>query len=101
MKLTICAIYDTATEAYMRPFTSQSTGQATRMFLDLVNDETHSISKHPEDYSLFHIADFFDGNAKITEKDPIVCLGRAHELKNPKEVPHVHSNVDIQSAKQG
>lgn len=80
MKYLICSIYDSGTEAYMRPFLVQATGQAMRLFSDLVVDETHDIGKHPEFYSLFEIGTFNDSSAEIEPHEPVV-IARAHELK--------------------
>lgn len=80
MKLIICSVYDSATEAYMRPWMAQAPAQALRMFQDeAVNPET-PIAQHPEDYSLFQIGTFTDHNGEITPMEP-VCLARAHEVK--------------------
>lgn len=85
MKMVICSIYDKATEAYMRPFTAQTLGQATRMFLDEVNKEGNPINAHPEDYALFHIADFTDNDGLIKSIE-VKCLARAHEhQEKPQE----------------
>ena len=81
MKHTICSIYDSATEAYMRPFTAQSPAQAVRMFTDEVQRPDSDIGKHPQDYSLFIIGEFFDHNAEI--KTTNECLCRAHEIITP------------------
>ena len=78
-KHTICSIYDSATEAYMRPFIAQSKGQAVRMFTDLVKDPQTDIAKHPEDYSLFEIGNFNDNTAEVTNNTP-QCIVRAHEI---------------------
>ena len=80
MKNVICAIYDKAVQAYMRPFTCQTEGQAVRVFEDEVNREGSEFSKHPEDYALFKIADFNDHNAELIPYEP-VCLRRAHEIE--------------------
>ena len=79
MKHIICSIYDSATEAYMRPFTAQTEGQAVRMFEDEVLREGSEIGMHPQDYALFKIGKFDDHNA-IIESD-VVCLRRAHEVR--------------------
>lgn len=79
MKTIVIAIYDKATEAYMRPSTFQSKGQAIRMFIDEANREGSEIGRHPEDFSLFHIGNYTDHDAKLEPIDPI-CLQRAHEI---------------------
>lgn len=78
MKHVICSIYDSATEAYMRPFTAQSEGQALRMFEDEARRPDSDIGRHPQDYALFIIGKFDDHNAELTNE--IKCLRRAHEI---------------------
>lgn len=78
MKYIVCSIYDNATEAYMRPFVAQSRGQAVRMFTDLAQDNGSEIAKHPEDYKLFQIGEFFDSTGNIESCEPD-CLARAWE----------------------
>lgn len=81
MKTIICSIYDSAIQAYMRPFTSQTTGQAVRMFKDEIERDESDMGKHSEDYSLFHLADFTDHDGAITRLPTPLCLAKAHELK--------------------
>ncbi len=85
MKLEIMAIYDKAIDAYMRPYFSQTIGQAVRQFADEVNRAEQSpMGAHPEDYSLFHIGTFHDQNAKLNECEPH-CVARAHEIHQSPE----------------
>ncbi len=84
MEMVICAIFDKATSAYMRPFPAQTIGQALRQFSDEANREGTPINAHPEDYSLFHLGNFYDNNAKLEPLEPR-CVGRAHELIQPTE----------------
>lgn len=79
MKTIICSTYDKAIEAYMRPFTAQSAGQAVRMFEDEYRRQDSEIGKHPEDYALFRIGTFDDSKGEIIGEEP-VCLRRAHEI---------------------
>ncbi len=79
MKHLIMSVYDKAVEAYLRPFTTQSLGQATRVFMDETKREGSEFNMHPEDYALFHIADFYDNDATIENKEP-KCIARAHEI---------------------
>lgn len=79
MKHVICSIYDSAIEAYMRPFTAQAEGQAVRMFEDEVLRNDSEISKHPTDYSLFIIGEFDDHSGKLTTEN-FKCVRRAHEV---------------------
>jgi hypothetical protein len=79
MKLNCYAIFDSATNAYMRPFFMQSDGQANRSFADEAVRADSEISKHPEDYSLFRVGTWDDNEGSIEPCDP-KCIGRAHEL---------------------
>ena len=85
MKYVICSIYDTAVDAYMRPFVAQSPGEAVRMFVDETNREGTPLNAHPEDYALFQIGEFYDHNAEITTDKTVECLARAHEVINKEE----------------
>ena len=78
MKTIFCAVYDKATAAYMRPFTMQSIGQATRSFQDECQNENSPIAQHPEDYSLFQIGSFTDHD-KLEPMEPKL-IARAHEV---------------------
>ena len=51
------------------------------MFEDLVSDQTHEVSRHAEDYTLFKLADFTDHNGEITSEPTPVPLANAHEVK--------------------
>lgn len=80
MKYHIYSIYDTCTEAYMRPFYSPTDAAAYRQFESLVSDETHEVSIHAEHYGLFKIGTFTDNNGVIEDVEN-VCIARAHEIK--------------------
>ncbi len=79
MKMIFVSVYDSATEAYMRPFCAQTEGQAIRIFEDEVTRDDSDVGKHPEDYSLFVVGSFNDGTGELKGRDP-VCLRRAHEI---------------------
>ena len=79
MKLNVYAIYDTAVGAYALPFFMQSDPQALRRFGDLVMDADSEVSKHPEDYSLFRLANYNDGRGEFINEDN-ECLATALEM---------------------
>ena len=80
MIMNVYSIYDKAVQAYMRPFFMPADGAAQRAFTDLVEDKSHEMSKHPEDYSLFRIGSFDDSNGSLDRCEPYV-VGRAHEIQ--------------------
>lgn len=61
----IIAVYDRQLDAYMRPFTAQSAGQAIRSFSDEVNRTESELNKHPEDYELHKLAEWDENSGKI------------------------------------
>ena len=79
MKQLAFAIYDSASEAYMRPFFMNTIGQAIRQFEDLAVDQEHPIGQHPQDYSLFQIGSYTDHDGVLCAS-PFECLCRAHEV---------------------
>lgn len=92
MNTKMFSIYDTAIQAYMRPFFAQSAGQAVRMFEDLVMDPQHEINRHAEDYTLWQLGEFDDQDASYkVEKIP---LGTALEIKSAKNEQAIRNNED-------
>lgn len=85
MKHIIVSIYDKKTEAYMRPFTAMTDGQAIRMFEDEALRPDSELSKHPEDYTLFRLASFNDANGEISGEASPHPLRNAHEVRPSKQ----------------
>jgi len=85
MKLNIFSIYDEKSQAYNSPFFQSAVGQALRSFCDLAKDDKTTISRHPEDYSLYHIGEFDDSTSKIISYNEPRFLARATEYL-PKPV---------------
>lgn len=56
----ICAVRDSAMNAFMRPFVVPAVGMAIRSFSDEVNRvaEGNALNAHPEDYELYSIGTF-------------------------------------------
>lgn len=79
MILKVFTIYDSKAETYSKPFYMTATGEAVRAFGDLANNQDTDIGKHPEDYTLFAIAEFNDNNGTFEPYDTKSSLGQAHE----------------------
>lgn len=75
-KLQIFTVRDSKAEAFMSPFFMQANGQAIRAFADSVNGQNEQFSKHPEDYSLWHLGSYDEATGVITCLDVPVCLGK-------------------------
>lgn len=70
MKTMMFSVFDIKAAVYGTPFFMPREAAAIRAFGDLVNDERSTVSKHPEDYVLFHIGDFEDDTANIEVVKP-------------------------------
>lgn len=81
-KLKVFTVYDAKVEAYMQPFMLQSQGQAVRSWMDVVNDAKTQFSKHPEDFTLFYIADYDENTGRyenLTAPVPVATALEYHE----------------------
>lgn len=65
--LICCTIYDSAVEAYMRPFFVPAVGAAMRAFTDEVNNPQGDMFKHPEDYVLFELGEWDDQTGRFVK----------------------------------
>jgi len=52
------SVYDAVAERYIDPFPCPNAGVALRSFEEACRKEGHAFTKHPEDYSLWHIGQF-------------------------------------------
>lgn len=84
MKLQVYAVKDLKVCAYMQPFMQNAKGQALRTFGDTVADKTTMFSKHPEDFELYHIADYDDATGKYVCPDIPELCARAIDFVTPE-----------------
>jgi hypothetical protein len=84
MKLKAYSLYDSAAQAFSQPFFMHNDGMAIRAFQDNVNSKEPShISQHPEQFTLFHVADWDDKNAALEPVEP-KSLALGVEMVNPE-----------------
>ena len=86
MKLKIFTIWDAKAEAYQRPFFANTNAMAIRSVTDAVNDSSHPLGQHPEDYSLFAIGEFDELTAKVEMTSPMI-LGVCQEFAVQPDIP--------------
>lgn len=67
MNYVVTSVYDHKASYYSAPMVTRTTGEAIRMFGDACKNSDTAFNKHPEDYSLFHLANF---NADTGEIEP-------------------------------
>jgi hypothetical protein len=59
MKQLVFAVYDSKAELFNQPMFFTALGEAIRAFGDEANRAESAIHKHPHDFCLFHIADYY------------------------------------------
>jgi len=84
--LCVCAVFDSAVQAYMRPMFVSHTGGAIRAFGDEVNRvaEGNPLAAHPDDYELHLLAhwDEVSGRFSVVNDDGLeVVLIRGKDAK--------------------
>lgn len=91
MKSKVFTVYDSKLEAYMSPFLMQTKGQALRAFSDSVNsaESKNGFYHHPEDFTLFEIAEYDDATGNYTMHEAKIALGVATEFKKQLEMTDV------------
>lgn len=52
------SIFDSKANTFCAPFECVSNGVAIRQLMDLVQDAKTTVSKYPEDFSLYFVGDF-------------------------------------------
>lgn len=68
--LKIYAIRDTKINAYARPFFLQNESILERSIQDALSDPEQTITKHPEDFAVFHLGEYEEETGKITAIPP-------------------------------
>lgn len=81
MHHTVVAVYDSAAQAFNRPFFVPAVGMALRSFSDEVNRqaEDNPMNRHPDDYELFQLGEFDDASGRFTLFDDPKPLLRAKD----------------------
>lgn len=79
MRYKVLAIRDRAADMFSQPMFFTSVGIGIRAFGDEVKrtDANNNLSKHPEDFDLYHIADFDDSTGEFEVCRPLmVAVGK-------------------------
>lgn len=65
MELKMYSIRDSKAEIFNAPFYKKTHGEAERDFTTLVNDEKSTVAQYPDDFDLYYVGTYDDGNGKI------------------------------------
>lgn len=81
MKMAIFAVFDSAVGAFHQPFFSPTKGAAVRAISDAMESKESQFAKHAEDYTLFILGHYDDGDGVIESHPPEPVLGLATLVK--------------------
>lgn len=99
MKLNVYTIFDAAAKAYTAPFFLPNDGLALRAFIDNVNStEENNISKHPDQFTLFHVATWDDQQATMEQVEKR-SLGNGLTFKNETDTSRMEKILELLETK--
>lgn len=78
--LKLFAVYDSKVGTYDQPFTMRTTGEAIRSWQTVVNDPKTQFFAHPEDYTLFELAEYNIDTGKFENTLTPISHGVAKEF---------------------
>lgn len=81
----VVAVYDAKLNLFKAPYPATTKGEAIRDFGDHARDEKSKLNKHPEDFTLFHVADWDEDSGQYTNLTAPVALASALEFKNAQQ----------------
>lgn len=74
-------LYDVKSETYTAPTLNPARGQALRSFSDAVNDGKSILSQHPEDFTLFEVADYDTKTGVISVYETKIAVANGLDVK--------------------
>jgi hypothetical protein len=104
-------VYDSKAQVYNKPFYFINHQVAIRACRELLSDPNNEISRHPEDFAMFHVGTYDDLHAHIKLAKTQECIVRFHELAaimpsrlnetapstTPINPENAHTNMEIAS----
>lgn len=83
MQTKVFSLYDSKAKMFGPPFYMQTRGMAVRALADLTQDGNSMVSRHPDDFVLYQIAEFDDNTAEFINKNPHELVSMASDFKKP------------------
>lgn len=90
MKLLMFSVFDMAADMYLEPFFAVTIAAATRSFETACRREGHPFEEFPEDYVLYHVGEFEQGNGMIEKCEP-------HKVAMAASYSHVTPQLEVSS----
>lgn len=97
MNMKVFSVFDSKAQFFELPFMRRTTAEAIRDFADAVNDKSTKLAVHPEDYTLFQVAEWDSDTAKYATLLTPISLGigveylKVDKIANPI-IPQVIKN---------
>jgi hypothetical protein len=96
MKQLVFAVYDSKAELFNQPMFFTALGEAIRAFGDEANRSESAIYKHPNDYSLFQIGEYYQETGLLESLTTPKSLGLGIEYIKP-ETPSNQIPLELQT----
>lgn len=91
MKQKIFAPFDSKLQVWMTPMFFQHSGQAERLWKDLCNEPNSTLSKYPQDFTLYQIGEYDDETAQLTSlAAPVQLMSASGALVDNSPVSRVN-----------
>lgn len=101
MKHEMYVVFDKKSQIYNKPFYFINHAVAVRAARELLLDTTSEITRHPEDFAMFHVGTYDDETAEIQVAKIQDIIVRFHELAaimpRPINPEQAHPNMEIAS----
>lgn len=83
MKRVVCAVFDSAVQAFGQPIFAPAVGAVVRSFSDEVNRSAldNPMFGHPDDYELFYLGLFDEESGLFSEGESVRSLSRGKDVK--------------------
>ncbi|AXH77456.1 MAG: nonstructural protein [Microviridae sp.] len=81
MKLKVFSIFDTKLADFAPPFCSLTEASAIRSFTDEINSGQSPLAKHPEDFSLYMLAEYDSSTGTFDTYSPVNLMTAAAVVK--------------------
>lgn len=80
----VFSVFDTKIGSFAQPFFSPTTASAMRAFVDAARDVQTTISKHPQDFHLYHLGSFDDETGAFDPFKPVNLCSASGLLVAPE-----------------
>lgn len=81
--LKICAVHDSAVDAFNAPIFVPAVGAASRSFIDEVNRRESAFNLHPDDFTLYELGSFDQITGTFHATEPVLIVRGKDVFRDP------------------